>query len=201
VSEDEKPHSVRDLADPRFQGKACMANPLFGTTSMHVAALFQVMGDEEAKQFFESLAENSVKILSSNGEVRRRVASGEYAIGLTDTDDAHVAMLEGKPVDVVYPDADEMGTLVVPNAAVLIARGPHPVEGKKFIDFLLRPETEDALAKSEAAQMPLRPESTAPDGVTRIAAIKPMTVDYGTLAGKLESLADGFLKEWVDEHL
>ena len=33
------PGSVRDLADPRFKDKACLANPLFGTTSMHAAAL------------------------------------------------------------------------------------------------------------------------------------------------------------------
>ena len=58
-----------------------MANPLFGTTSMHAAALFQSLGDDEAKQFFQSLVDNRVKILSSNGEVRRRVANGEFAVG------------------------------------------------------------------------------------------------------------------------
>src|SRR5215207_972374 len=36
----QEPKSVWDLADARFKGKACIANPLFGTTSMHAAALF-----------------------------------------------------------------------------------------------------------------------------------------------------------------
>lgn len=201
VPQDQRPRSVRDLADARFKGKTCLANPLFGTTSMHAAALFQAMGDDDAKKFFQSLADNGVKILSSNGEVRRRVAAGEFAFGLTDTDDAHVAMLEGKPVDVVYPDAAGIGTLVVPNAVVLIADGPNPAEGKKFIDYVLRPETENALAKSEAAQMPLRPGASVPDGVTPITAIKPMAVDYAKLAEKLEELSGGFLKQWVDQHL
>ena len=58
------------LAEARFKGKACIANPLFGTTSMHAAALFQSVGDDDAKKCFQSLVDNDVKILSSNGEVR-----------------------------------------------------------------------------------------------------------------------------------
>src|SRR5262245_4931924 len=157
VPEDQNPTSVMDLLDPRFRGKVCIANPLFGTTSMHAAALFAVLGEGKAKAFFSGFTENGGKILSSNGEVRRRVALGEFAVGITDTDDANVARLEGKPVGIVYPDADGMGTLIIPNCAVRIAGGPNADAGRQFIDYLLRPETEQALAASEAAQMPLRP--------------------------------------------
>lgn len=200
ISEQERPTSVMDLTHPRFKDKACIANPLFGTTSMHAAALFQVLGDEKARQFFESLSANGVKMLSSNGEVRRRVAAGEFALGLTDTDDAHVAVSEDKPVDIVFPDGEGMGTLLVPNAAVLVGGGPHPEQGRRFIDYLLRPETELALAESEAAQMPLRPEVTVPEGVTPVSSLKPMEVDYGKLADKLQDLSRGFLKDWVDRN-
>ncbi|MFV1968406.1 MAG: extracellular solute-binding protein [Pirellulaceae bacterium] len=202
VTEDQRPTSIRDLADARFQGKACMANPLFGTTSMHAAALFQSLGDDDAKKFFQSLVDNDVKILSSNGEVRRRVAHGEFAIGLTDTDDANVAIQEGKPVGFVYPDADGMGTLVMPNAAVLIAGGPNGENGKKFVDYLLRAETEAALARSEAAQMPLRPDVELPAGFPfkSVAQFKAMPVNYDTLADTLEEISGSFLKPWVDEN-
>jgi iron(III) transport system substrate-binding protein len=200
VAEDQKPTSIMDLLDPRFKGKACMANPLFGTTSMHAAALFAVLGEERAKAFFAGFAENGGKVLSSNGEVRRRVAAGEFAVGVTDTDDANVARLEGKPVGVVYPDADGMGTLVVPNCAVLIAGGPHAEAGRRFIDYLLRPETERALAESEAAQMPLRSGVPVPKEVPTIEQLKPMTVDYAALATLLEPLSRGYLKEWADHH-
>jgi len=188
-----------DLLALRFQGKACIANPLFGTTSMHAAALFAVLGEEKAKAFFAGFAANGGKILSSNGEVRRQVAAGECAVGIVDTDDANVARLEGKPVGVVYPDTDGMGTLIIPNCTVLIAGGPHPEAGRRLIDYLLRPETEQALAESEAAQMPLRPDVPVPNGVTSIEHLKPMTVDYTTLAGGLETLSTGYLKAWVDQ--
>jgi len=202
VADDQKPTSIRDLADPRFKGRACLANPLFGTTSMHAAALFQSLGDDEAKTFFQSLVDNEVKILSSNGEVRRRVANGEFAIGLTDTDDVNVAIQEGKPVGFVFPDAEGMGTLIVPNAAVLIAGGPNSENGKKFIDYLLRAETEAALARSEAAQMPLRSDVELPDGFPfkSVAQLNAMSVDYGALADKLEEISGGFLKQWVDKN-
>ena len=83
---------------------------------------------------------------------------------MTDTDDVNVTVKEGKPVGFVYPDVDGMGTLVVPNAVVLIAGGPNVDNGKKFIDYLLRAETEAALARSEAAQIPLRSDVVLPDG-------------------------------------
>lgn len=200
VPEGQEPKSVLDLLDPRFTGKACIANPLFGTTSMHAAALFAVLGEEKAKAFFEGFATNRGKILSSNGEVRRRVADGEFAAGITDSDDVNVARIEGKPVGVVYPDADGMGTLIIPNCAVLIAGGPHLDKGRQFIDYLLRPETEKALAESEAAQMPLRPGVPTPEGIVSIEHLKPMAVDYATLAGLLENLSRGFLKDWVDRN-
>ncbi|MBI4602484.1 MAG: extracellular solute-binding protein, partial [Planctomycetes bacterium] len=193
-----EPRGIMDLLDPRFRGKACIANPLFGTTSMHAAALFAVLGEEKARAFFEGFRSNGGRMLSSNGEVRRRVAAGELAVGITDTDDAHVALLEKKPVGVVFPDSEGMGTLIVPSCAVLVARGPHPEEGKAFIDYLLRPETEEALARSEAAQMPLRPQVPVPEGVTPVSRLKPMEVDYAKLAALLEDLQRGWLKEWAD---
>jgi iron(III) transport system substrate-binding protein len=197
----QEPKSVLDLADKRFQGQACLANPLFGTTSMHAAALFEVLGDEAAKKFFEDFAANGGRILSSNGEVRRRVAAGEFALGLTDTDDYNVARLEGKPVGVVYPDADGMGTVIVPNCAVLIASAPHSDAAKQFIDFLLTPEVEQALAECEAAQMPVRPSVPTPPNVVPLERLKPLTIDYARLGRRLEELSQGFLKEWVDRNL
>jgi iron(III) transport system substrate-binding protein len=198
VSEGSEPKSVLDLADVRFRDKACMANPLFGTTSMHAAALFVALGPEKAKVFFESFTINGGRILSSNGEVRRRVAAGDFAVGLTDTDDYNVARMEGKPVGVVYPDAEGMGTVVVPNCAVLIQGGPNPDAARRFIDYLLSPEVENALAEGEAAQIPLRPGASNPAHVTGIDQLRPMPLGYTALAGDVERLGNEFIKAWVD---
>ena len=198
VPDGEEPSSIMDLLEPRFQGQACIANPLFGTTSMHAAALFEVLGEERARGFFDQFIEDGGRIVSSNGEVRRRVAAGDFALGLTDTDDANVALQEGQPVGVVYPDQETMGTLIIPNAVVLIEGGPNPAAARRFIDYLLRPETEQALVESEAAQMPVRPGVEVPDHVRPLELITSMEVDYLKLAARLEQLSRGFLKDWVD---
>lgn len=200
VPPEQEPTSVMDLLDERFKGKVCIANPLFGTTSMHAAALFAALGENRAKQFFEGFVSNGGRILSSNGEVRRRVAAGECTLGITDTDDFNVARIEGKPVAAVYPDADGMGTLVIPNVAVLIANAPNIDNGKRFIDYLLRPETEQRLAESEAAQMPVQDGVEIPDYVTPLERLSPMNVEYDTLAPMLEELSRGYLKQWVDRN-
>ena len=198
VGEGQQPKSIMDLNGPRFENKVCIANPLFGTTSMHSAALFQVLGEDKARQFFEKFVANGGTIVSSNGEVRRRVAAGDFTLGITDTDDFNVAFQEGKPVGVVYPDEDGIGTLIIPNAAVLIKNGPNPDAGRRFIDYLLRPEIEGVLAESEAAQMPLRSGINVPEHVRPLDEITPMQVDYGELADLLEQLSSGFLKDWVE---
>lgn len=197
VKAGDEPKSMNDLVAPRWKGKACIANPLFGTTSMHAAAIFEVLGEQKAKEFFDAMTANNVKMVSANGEVKRRVADGEFAFGFADTDDANEAMKEGKPIGQIFPDQDGIGTLIVPNAAVLIARGPNSENGKKFIDYLLSPEVEEALAKS-SAQMPLRPGVPVPANVKRVDEIKTMNVDYAKLGARLDELSRGFLKAWVD---
>jgi iron(III) transport system substrate-binding protein len=195
----DEPKSLNALTDAKWKGKACVANPLFGTTSMHAAALFETMGEEKARAFFAALTANEVKMLSSNGEVKRRVAAGDFAFGLTDTDDAIGALLEGKPVNFTLPDQDGAGTLLVPNAAVLIAGAPQIEAGRRFIDFLLSAETERALAESEAAQIPLRPGVPGPAKLPPLDKIKAMSVDYARLAERLDALQNGFLKEWAEQ--
>lgn len=198
----EPPNSIFDLTDARFRGKACLANPLFGTTSMHAAALFHVLGDERAKQYFRGLTENHVRMLSSNGEVRRRVSAGEFAIGLTDSDDVNVALKDAAPIGFVLPDQDGIGTLLVPNALVLIAGGRNPENAKKLIDFLLSPASERWLAQSDAAQIPLREGIPLPKlfaGKSRLAEIRLMKVEYGAFATRLEELSRGFLEHWVQQ--
>lgn len=198
VPEAEAPHELAAFLDPKWKGKSCIANPLFGTTSMHAAALFAVRGEAGGKAFFEGLLANDVAVLSSNGEVKRRVAAGDFAFGLTDTDDASMALREGKPVGVIYPGAGGEGTLVIPNAAVLIAGAPNMENGQRFIDYLLTAEVEQALAESEAAQMPLRPGVPVPDNVRRVSDVTAMKVDYAETGALLDRLSKNYLKDWAD---
>jgi iron(III) transport system substrate-binding protein len=189
------PASVRDLADPRWKGEAAIANPLYGTTTMHAAALFATLGEDEARRFFEALKTNDVRVAGSNGEVRRLVVAGEVTFGLTDTDDAHEAVKDGAPVAIVYPDRQGMGTLVMPTSVALIRGGPNPETARQLADFLASPEAERMMAE-QAAHMPLHPGVMTPVNVERVENLKAMQVDYGEVADTMNRIQP-WLRQWV----
>lgn len=195
VTREEMPRSIRDLANPRWKGQTTIANPLFGTTTMHVAALFAAWGDNATKQFLTDLKANDVRIASSNGEVKRLVVAGEVAFGLTDTDDANEAIKEGAAVDVVYPDQDGYGALVIPTAVVLMRGGPHTANGKKLVDYLLSADVERQMAEA-AAHMPLRPNVPTPANVRRVSDIRAMMADYAKVAAEIERIQP-WLRSWA----
>ena len=193
-----KPASVLAYVDPKTKGKAVIANPLFGTTTAQMAALFSVWGDEKGKQFLGGLKANNVKLAGSNGESADFVASGEFEFALVDSDDAVDRMRHGKPIDIVYPDQGEgeVGVLIVPNAVALIRGGHNPENGKKLIEYLVSKETERKLAVADCAQIPLNPGVPPPKELRPIDRIRTMKVNYAELAAKLQTIQP-VLKEWL----
>jgi iron(III) transport system substrate-binding protein len=188
VKPQDAPRSIYDLTDPKWKGQIAIADPRFGSTSFHVAALYAELGDEKADEFFRKLKANGVKIVPGNSVVRDQVVRGEVKMGLTDTDDVNVAFEEKQPVAMVLPDRDGMGAPLMPNMVSLIARAPRAEAGKKLIDYLLSPEVERALAKSEAVQIPLREGVEGPKNIPPISSFKPMTLDYGKAADRVEDV-------------
>lgn len=184
----EAPQSVLDLADPKWKGQVAMPDPRFGTASFHVAALYTQLGDKRADDFFRKLKMNGVKIVSANSVVLDMVARGEVKVGITDSDDVNVALDNKQPVAMVLPDKNGMGVPVMPNMLSLIAGAPHPEAGKKLIDYLLTPEVERKLAQSEAVQIPLHDGVAPPKNMPAISTIKPMTLDYGAAADRVQDV-------------
>jgi iron(III) transport system substrate-binding protein len=159
IPPEQVPTSLSDLTDPKWRGRGAIARPLFGTTLTHMAVLYQRWGPDRLRRYLEDLRRNDVAVCLGNATVRDMVAAGERAFGLTDTDDAHGAMIDGKPVNVVIPDATE-GAVLIPNTVALIANSPHPETGRKLIDYLLSEEVERRLASARSAQIPLAKDLT-----------------------------------------
>ncbi len=193
------PQSINDLLRPEWSGKAAMANPLFGTTATHAAALFAVWGEEKARAFFRGLRENRIAILPGNAAVRDLVARGEYAWGLTDTDDANCAVEDGFPARWLLPDQEEggLGTLVIPNSVALVKGGPTLEAGKALIDFLLSPEVEQWLAASRSIQIPLNPAVKASETVPILSSIRAMHTDFEKIAEVMPHSAQFIREEFL----
>ena len=188
VKVDDAPRSIFDLADPKWRDQVAIADPRFGSTSFHVAALYAMAGDEKMDDFFRRLKANGVRVVDGNSVVRDLVARGEAKVGLTDTDDVNVAMEDGQTIAMVLPDANGLGVPVMPNMVSLIANGPHQQEGQRLIDYLLSPDVERQLAQSEAVQIPLHTGVAGPKNIPAIDTFKPMTLDYTKAAARVEDV-------------
>ncbi|MCH8241690.1 MAG: extracellular solute-binding protein, partial [Planctomycetes bacterium] len=81
VAGGEEPKSILELTEAKWKSRVAIANPLFGTTSFHIAALFETLGEDRAWEWLNGLKANGARILSSNGEVKRHVAQGLVAVG------------------------------------------------------------------------------------------------------------------------
>jgi iron(III) transport system substrate-binding protein len=188
VRPDEAPQSIFDLADPKWRGQVAMADPRFGSTSFHVAALYAMAGDAKMDDLFRRLKANDVRVVDGNSVVRDLVARGDVKVGLTDTDDVNVAIEDGQPIAMVLPDAAGLGVPVMPNMVSLIASAPHPDEGRRLIDYLLSADVEQLLAQSEAVQIPLHAGVRGPKNIPAIETFKPMTLDYTQAATRVEDV-------------
>lgn len=197
LKSEDLPKSIFDLLDEKYKGKFTIANPLFGTTSFHFASWFSSFGDEKAKELLTGFKKNKVVIATSNGDVKKRVVNGEIPCGLTDTDDAFIALKESKNIGIIFLDQEGIGNLVMPNTVSLIKNSPNNQNGKKVIDYLLSKQTEEKLAIS-CAQMPLHSGVKTPKSVPSLDNIKSMEIDYDKTAKKLEKIQK-YLKQWTEK--
>jgi iron(III) transport system substrate-binding protein len=202
VPEAEWPRSVLDLGDAKWKGKAAIAKPQFGTTATQAACLFEVLGADAAKAFYRGLKANGVTVVPGNKQVAEAVSAGQFAVGLTDSDDAILEANAGKPVAIVFPDRaghsahPRLGTLYVPNTVMVIKGAPNPDGARKLVDFLVSPEVEKRLAEAGGYQIPLNPTArpSLHPALVRPEQVKVMQVDWER-AADLWDEAQAFLRD------
>lgn len=189
IAEADWPKGLLDLTQPRFKGQVAMAKPNAGTTATHAACLFAAWGAEKAKEFYRGLRANGVHIAGGNKQVAEGVGLGQFAVGMTDTDDAALELEAGRPVAIIFPDRDApadsgRGVLFIPNTVAVIRDCPNPKGAQQLVDYLLSPEVEAKLAKSGSRQIPLNPnvKTELPAWMATPQTARPLPVDFGRAA-------------------
>lgn len=157
LSGGEVPKDWKSLAKPEFASRTAIANPLFGTTKGHVAAMFALWGKDEARDFLTQLHDNGALMADGNSSAVRAILGGKVLFAATDTDDVWVAQRGGAAaLDLVYPDMGDGGTLMVP-CTVAVLRGQLTESSKALVDFLVSGDVERMLAQSGSRNIPVRP--------------------------------------------
>ena len=175
-----RPSSVLDLASSAYpRGSVGMAMPLFGTTAAHAASLYAVLGDARARSFFQQVSAAGVRIVDGNATVRDLVAQGTLMWGITDSDDALVAIKRGDSVSVIVPDQKGIGTLIIPSAVAVIRGDPHAGEADSLARYLLTEGVESTLMQEGYCQLSTRQKG----GIAPLTgtSVKGMDVDSRSL--------------------
>lgn len=186
-----RPTSVRDLSNPEFSGRCCIASPKYGTTATHFAVLYSQLGAAKAEQLFQEIKANAT-VLAGNKQVAQAVAAGQMAFGLTDTDDALIEIASGLPVSIVFPDQQpsEPGVLRIPNCVAVLKDAPHPVAALKLANFLISEDTEGRLAMGPSGQFPVRPGHKVKSSAQHDENVRWMDVDFEDAAESWDAVAE-----------
>lgn len=134
-----------------------IANPQFGTTRGHIAALWAFGGEETARKLVQVLREQRAIIADGNSHAIRLVEQGGAAWCWTDTDDYVAAKTRGAALEMLVPTIRVDGPpMAIPCSVALVRGARHEANAKKLIDFLVSAAAEEALAKSDSANIPVR---------------------------------------------
>lgn len=91
-------------------GRVSIAKPLFGTTLTHYTVLWHLWGPDRLKAWHNDLRLRGVREVDGNAAVKDVVAMGACDAGLTDNDDAFVALDDHQPVEMLPVRLAAMGS-------------------------------------------------------------------------------------------
>jgi iron(III) transport system substrate-binding protein len=156
-SADRLPPTWVELVQPDWAARTAIANPQFGTTRGHVAALFAYWGPERARSALESLRDAGARLADGNSHAVRLVIARAAEVCWTDTDDVWVNQRRGAALDLVYPRlADDLPVMWVPCTVAVVKDGPGGPAAARLVDYLVSAEVELALARSDSRNVPVR---------------------------------------------
>src|SRR5438105_3184967 len=193
------PKSWKDLLNPQYRGLVGYLDPASAFVGyVGAVAVNQAMGGDLANfdraiTYFKELQKNQPIVPKQTSYAR--VLSGEIPILLDYDFNAYRAKYKDK-ANVAFVIPAE-GTLVVPYVMTLVAKGPHPNEGKKVLDHLMSDEGQAIWAN--AYLRPVREKTMSKEAQARFLPAseyaRAHTVDYDKMAEMQKAFTERYLKE------
>ncbi|CAM4447202.1 ABC transporter substrate-binding protein [Paenibacillus typhae] len=189
-----------DLLNPELKGKIAMADPANSSSAFaQLTNMLKAMGGDYTSEagwdYVAKLLENlDGKIAGGSSKAHKSVADGEYVVALTYEDPAVSYVRDGAPVKVVYP---EEGTVFLDAVAGVVKGSPNQDNAKKFIDFLISQEGQDALGQ-ETTNRPLRTDAAIGDFMTPIEQIKVIDEDVAYVAENKAAIVERYTELFTD---
>lgn len=167
------PGSVHDLTAPAYRGKVGIA-PSNGSFQDFVTAMRQLEGEEATEAWLEGMAANDSPAYANNNAIVEAVGRGEIPFGLVNHYYNHRFLEEdpGLPSRNHRFDAGDVGGLVIPSSASVLAGSGRQEEARRFIAFLLEREAQEYFAE-ETFEYPLAQGVPAAGDVPPLRTLRP----------------------------
>ncbi len=188
VAESELPGSVLELTEPRFRGRVGIA-PTNGSFQDFVTAMRDILGEEEAAAWLRGMTDNDVRTYANNNAIVEAVGRGEIDMGLVNHYYNHRFLAEdpGLPSRNHQFDPGDVGGLLIPSSASVLASSDKQDAAREFIAFLLSKEAQEYFA-AETFEYPLADDVPPAEGVPPLSSLRPPDEDPGRL-GDIEGTA------------
>jgi iron(III) transport system substrate-binding protein len=175
-----KPVAWADLADPAYAGGVAIPDPGFAGSAF--AALGYFAADPElGMDFYQRLKDNGAVQVASPVDIVSGVAEGVYKAGISLDKLVRDAAADGAPVELIWP---EPGAIAVYSPAAVLADSDDPAGAQAFVEFLVSPEGQAAIAST--GWQPVREDVEWPDQGPVVAP------DWPSLFGTQETLMEGY---------
>ncbi|PKO12427.1 MAG: ABC transporter substrate-binding protein [Chloroflexi bacterium HGW-Chloroflexi-10] len=148
VKPEDLPTSVFDLTDPKWKGQVAAAGSTNGSMQAQIAAMRQLLGDEDTESWLQGLLDNDVTFFGGHTDVRKAVGTGEFALGLVNHYYFHLQQAEGSKVGMIFPDQGpgQIGLITNATAAAIIKGAANMAAAQVFVDFLVSSEGQQLFA-------------------------------------------------------
>jgi iron(III) transport system substrate-binding protein len=186
VRESDLPDSVLELTADRFAGKVAIA-PSNGSFQDFVTAMRQLQGEDAAARWLKGMAANKPRTYANNNAIVEAVGRGEVQMGLVNHYYNYRFLQENPEApsrNHVFGDGD-IGALVIPATASVLAGTEKADEAARFVEFLLSPEAQRYFG-DQTSEYPLVKGVPAAKGLPPLASLHGPDYDVDALGGGLE---------------
>lgn len=176
----------QDLVDPQWRGRVGSASPFSSGATLTQAATL-ANDTNFGWEFYRDLAANEAFVGGGNGGIATRVATGEFAVGLTIDFMARAQIAQGAPVGYVYQSE---GSLYVPTPIGVMTATDNPELSEAFVNYLL--SVPGQLQLAARGYLPVNRNVALPDGMTPADQIEVLTTDWQYLRENREEILNTY---------
>ncbi len=191
VSEDDLPRSVLDLTAEQYRGEVAVA-PTNGSFIDFVTAMRSELGDDQAREWLEGMADNDSPTYANNNAIVAAVGRGEVPMGLVN----HYYNLRAKAEDPgvpsenwYFPAEDDVGSLLIVTTASKLGTTDRDDDAEELVEFLLSEEAQRFFGE-ETFEYPLVEGVAPPSEVPKLAELSVTRVDLDELGSGLRATQD-----------